>query len=51
MPKIKQCHSCQFYDRSNYLVCTIHAQGVKTDTCIDYRFDADYIFNQQGVSI
>ena len=47
MPKIDQCDSCQFYGRSNYLVCAIHANGVETDTCIDYRFDADYIFNEQ----
>ena len=45
MPKIDQCDSCQFYGRSNYLVCGVHPDRLETDTCIDDRlnpFEADF---------
>ena len=47
MPKIKQCDSCQFYSNNSLVVCSIHPNGVETDTCIDYRLNSDYIFLQQ----
>lgn len=47
MPKIKQCDRCQFYANNPHLVCAIHPGGVETDTCLDYRLNVDYIFNEQ----
>lgn len=28
MAKIPKCDRCQFYGKTNYLVCAIHPQGV-----------------------
>ena len=37
MPKIPDCNHCQFFAHNPHLVCSIHPDGVKTDTCLDFR--------------
>ena len=39
MPKIPECDYCLFYSDDPHFVCTVHHNGVDTDSCIDFRRD------------
>ena len=39
MPKIDLCNRCILYARNPHLVCSVHPDGIDTDTCIDFRPD------------
>jgi hypothetical protein len=41
MPKLPECDRCQFYARSTYTVCAVHAFGVEGDSCLDFREDSN----------
>lgn len=42
MPKIDLCDRCILYARNPHLVCTVHPNGVDTDSCIDFRLDPNF---------
>ena len=37
MTKLPECHRCQFYAHSPYLVCAVHPSGADSDRCLDFR--------------
>ena len=37
--KLPECHQCQFYAHSVYLICAIHPNGPKSDRCGDFLND------------
>ena len=38
---LPECNRCQFYRRSQYLVCAVHPMGYQGDTCLDFRPDPE----------
>jgi predicted RNA-binding Zn-ribbon protein involved in translation (DUF1610 family) len=46
MPKIPECDRCLFCAHDPHLVCSVHPDGVKGSTCIDFRPDPELEGNQ-----
>jgi len=42
MPKIPDCDRCLLYAKNPHLVCTVHPQGVETESCLDFRLDSSF---------
>lgn len=45
--KIPDCDRCILYAHNPYLVCGVHPEGVKTNSCIDFRPDPNAQIEEQ----